>query len=47
MAQYIKNIGKSLPEIVNTGRIWVEGKTLAEVYEYIKKVGYFNGVEDC
>lgn len=47
MSQYIKNIGQSLPEIVSTGRIWVKGETLAEVYEYVKKVGYFSEVEDC
>lgn len=47
ISQYIKNIGKSLPEIINTGRIWVKGETLAEVYEYVKEVGYFDGVEDC
>lgn len=47
MAQYIKNVGGSLPEIINTGRIWVKGETLAEVYEYVKQQGYFSGVEDC
>lgn len=47
MSQYIPNIGKSLPNIVSVGRIWVKGETLAEVYDYIKKVGYFKDATDC
>ena len=47
MAKYIPNIGKSLPNIVSVGRIFVKGETLAEVYDYVKKVGYFKNVVDC
>jgi hypothetical protein len=47
MSKYIPNIAQSLPNIISIGHIWVKGETLAEVYEYVKKVGYFKNVVDC
>lgn len=47
MSKYFSNIEKSLPNIVSIGRIFVKGETLAEVYEYVKKVGYFKNITDC
>ena len=47
MRQHIKNIEKSLPELISIGQVGVEGTTLEEVYNYVKQCGYFGGVEDC
>ena len=47
MAEYIPNIAKSLPRIIHTGSLGVLGNTVEEVYEYVKRVGYFNDALDC
>ena len=47
MKQYIKNIEKSLPEVICSGAVGVKGNTLEEVYDYVKQKGYFGEVEDC
>jgi hypothetical protein len=47
MKQYIKNVDKSLPEIVCIGAVGVRGANLEEVYTYVKQKGYFGEVEDC
>ena len=45
--KYIKDIEKTLPEIVCRGQIGVTGKTLQEIYEEVKRLGLFGQVEDC
>lgn len=47
MKQYIKNIEQSLPDIICEGQLGVEGNTLEEVYNSVKRYGYFEEVEDC
>lgn len=47
MRGYIKNIKATLPTIVHIGKIRVKGASLEEVYNYVKKVGYFGEVKDC
>ena len=46
MKKYIKDVVKTLPEIVNSGKITVKGNTLEEVYEYVKKYKIFGDTED-
>jgi hypothetical protein len=45
--KYIKDIEKTLPEIVCTGQIGVDNLTLEEVYKEVKRRGLFGKVEDC
>ena len=45
--KYIKDIEKTLPEIVCRGQIGVTGTTLQEIYEEVKRLGLFGQVEDC
>ena len=45
--QYIKDVEKSLPELVCEGQIGVYGDSLAEIYENVKRCGLFGEVEDC
>ena len=47
MSKYISDINNSLPNIISTGQLCVKGETLAEVYEYVKRIGYFDNVVDC
>lgn len=46
MKKYIKDIEKTIPRIVSTGRLAVKGETLEEVYNSAKRYGYFGEVED-
>lgn len=47
MKQHIKDVEKSIPNIVNSGQLGVVGTTLEEVYNFVKKVKFFGDVEDC
>jgi hypothetical protein len=47
ISKYIANVKDSLPRLIHTGKIRVDGTTLNEVYEYIKKWEFFGEVEDC
>ena len=45
--QYIKDVEKSLPEIVYKGCLGVTGVTVKDVYEYAKTQNFFGDTEDC
>ena len=45
--QFIKDVEKSLPEIICVGQLGVTGTTLTEVYDYVKQHSYFSDTADC
>lgn len=45
--QFIKDVEKSLPEIICVGQLGVQGTTLVEVYDYVKQHAYFSDTIDC
>jgi hypothetical protein len=47
MSQYFPNVSDSLPELICKCQVGVSGTTLAEVYESVRRNGYFGEVEDC
>lgn len=47
MKQLVKDIEKSLPEIICVGQVGVENSTLPEVYAEAKNKLWFSEVEDC
>jgi hypothetical protein len=47
MKKYIKDIEKSIPKIIDKGRVGVKGETLEDVYEFVKKYKLFGDAEDC
>lgn len=47
MKKYIKDVDKSIPNIIDSGRIGVKGETLEEVYNFVKRCKIFGETEDC
>lgn len=47
MKKYIKDVDKSIPNIIDSGRIGVKGETLEEVYDFVKRCKIFGETEDC
>lgn len=47
MQKYIKDVNKSIPKIIATGKYKVKGNTLEEVYNFVKKCKFFGETEDC
>ena len=47
MKKYIKDVDKSIPKVVASGKIGVVGSTLEEVYNFVKKCKIFGETEDC
>ena len=46
MKKYIKDVDKTIPNIIDSGRIGVQGETLEDVYNFIKKYKVFGETED-
>lgn len=47
MKKYIKDVDKSIPKVITSGRLGVVGNTLEEVYNFVKRCKIFGETEDC
>lgn len=46
MKEYYKDVDKSIPKIISSGKISVKGNTIEEVYNYVKEHKIFGETED-